>query len=332
MVLIGTLVACGGGGGGGGNTTHSLSGVVTSAFDETGIQGVEISLSGAGTESTTTDISGGYSFTGLANGSYILTPALADAIFIPDNIQVMIADANVSDVDLLALRRSNLGSSIEFLPQLFFSNEQLRASLHVADGELFYTDSSDSPLKKQALDGSPAVALADRFESAENVVLHGGNMYWIEDGDLHRMNSAGVTTMLASGLRSAEANVTSDIVVDTANAYWVDQAPTQNCSPPCNWVIQKVPLNGGAIVDLAFADRRIASLAIDADTLYWEEDSSEPLDPGCNCGSKILSVPKAGGSPVLLVDGSLNGTLPPVAPGFTPGSWLPTGGIALSAG
>jgi hypothetical protein len=330
------LSACGGGGGsggaGGGNATYSLSGFVTSAFDDAGIQGVAISLSGARTASTTTDISGRYSFSGLANGSYTVTPTLADAIFIPDNIQVMIAGANVSDGDLLALRRSNLGSGIEFLPQFFLSNEQLRVSLHVADGELIYTDSSGSPLKKQALDGSPAVALADRFESAENVVLHGGNTYWIAGGDLHRMSSGGVTTLLVDGLRSAEADVTSDIVVDNANAYWVDQAPTQNCSPPCNWVVQKVPLNGGAIVDLATADRRIASLAIDADSLFWEEESLEPLDPGCNCGSKILSVPKAGGSPVLLVDGSLNGNLPPVPPGFTPASWLPTGGIALSAG
>jgi len=338
MVLLGTLVACGGGGGGGGgssgggNVTYSLSGLVTSAFDGAGVQGVAMSLSGAGTASTTTDINGRYSFTALANGSYAVTAVLADAVFIPDNIQVSIAGANVSDGDLLALRRSNLGSGIEFLPQFFVSSEQLRVSLHVAEGALIYTDSSDSPLKKQALDGSPAVALAGRFESAENVVMHGGNTYWIEGGDLHRMSSGGVTTVLVDGLRSAEVNVTSDIVVDNANAYWVDQAATQNCSPPCNWVVQKVPLNGAAIVDLATADRRIASLAIDADNLYWEEDSSEPLDPGCNCGSKILSVPKAGGSPVLLVDGSLNGNLPPVPPGFTPASWLPTGGIALTTG
>ena len=338
LVLMGALVACGGGGssggnsGGGGMTTYSLSGFVTSAFDDSAVQGVAISLTGAKTASTTTDISGRYNFTGLANGTYTVTPGLADAIFIPDSIQVTIAGANVSDGDLLALRGSNVGSGIEFLPQFFSSSDQLRVSLHIADGQLVYTDSSDSPLKKQALDGSPAEALAARFESAENVVLYGGDLYWIEGGDLHRMMPGEAPTVLADGARSAEADVTTDIVVDADYAYWVDEAPTQNCSPPCSWVIERVPLDGGAIVDLATADRRIASIAIDADNLYWEEDSLEPLDPGCDCGSKILSVQKAGGNPVLLVDGSLNGNLPPVPPGFTPASWLPTGGIALSAG
>jgi hypothetical protein len=338
LILMAALVACGGGGGngnvggGGGTTTYSLSGFVTSAFDDSAIQGVAISLAGAGAASTTTDIAGRYSFAGLVNGNYTVTASLADAIFLPDNIQITIAGANISDGDLLALRGTTAGSGIEFLPQLFSSAEQLRVSMQVAGDKLVYTDSSDSPLKIQALDSSPAVALIGRFESAENVVLHDGNTYWIERGDLHRMSSGGVATVLADGLRSAGAEVTTDIVVDDANAYWVDEAPTQNCSPACNWVIKKVPLNGGAFVDLASADRRIASLAIDADNLYWEEDSLEPLDPGCNCGSKILSVPKAGGNPVLLVDGSLNGTLPPVPPGFTPASWLPTGGIALSAG
>jgi hypothetical protein len=342
LVLMGALVACGGGGsdggnlggggGGGGTTTYSLSGFVTSAFDDSAIRGVAISLTGARTASTTTDITGRYSFAGLANGTYTVTAALVDAVFIPDTMQVTISGANVSDGDLLALRTANAGPGIGFLPQFFSSADQLRVSLHVADGQLVYSDSSDAPLKKQPLDGSPATALAGRFEAAENVVLHGGNTYWIEGGDLHRTTAGGVTTVLADGLRSAGADVTSDIVVDNTHAYWVDEATQQGCSPACNWVIRKVPLNGGAIVDLASADRRIASLAIDADNLYWEEDSPEPLDPGCNCGSKIRAVPKAGGSPVLLVDGSLNGTLPPVPPGQTPGSWSPTGGIALSAG
>lgn len=333
------LGACSGGGGSDGNNnpgggtpvTYGLSGYVTSAFDDSGIPGVEISLSGS-SAAVTTDISGRYSFAGLANGAYTVTAVLADAILIPQSLSITVSGANVTDGDFLALRESIIDSGIEFLPRSFSSDEQLRVSLHPADGGLVYTDSSEWPLKSQALDGSPPVALAGRFESAENVVLYDGSTYWIEGGDLHRMSPAGDTTVLAGGLREPGADVTTDIVVDDAFAYWVDQAPQQSCSPPCNWVIRRISLNGGVVVDLAATDRRVASLAIDADKLYWEEESVEPLDPGCACGSKILSVPKSGGSPVLLVDGSLNGGLPPLPPGFTPASWQPAGGMALSSG
>jgi len=338
LVVVGVLAACGGGGGGsgggdggGGTVTYSLSGTVTSAFDESAIQGVAISLTGARTASTMTNTSGQYSFTGLANGTYTVTANLADAVFLPDSIPVTIAGSSVSDGDFFALRAELAASGIEFLPQFFSSSEQLRVSLRVADSQLVYTDSSGGQLKRQSLDGTPPVVLANRFDTAENVVLHGGSTYWIEGGNLHRMSPGGSATMLAEGLRGIGADVTTDIVVDDTHAYWVDEAPTQNCSPSCNWVIESVPLSGGPVVELATADRRIAALAIDADSLYWEEDSLEPLDPGCNCGSKILSIPKSGGSPTLLVDGSLNGNLPPVPPGFTPGSWQPTGGITLSA-
>lgn len=338
-VVVGLVLgACSGGGGsagsnnsgGGTPVTYSVSGYVTSAFDDSGIAGVEMSLSG-GSATATTDINGRYTFAGLANGAYTVSAALANVIFLPQTISISVSGANVTDGDFLALRESIVGSGIDFLPQFRSSDTQLRVSLHPADGGLVYTDSSESPLKKQLLDGSPPVALAGRFDSAENVVLHEGSMYWIEGGDLHRMTPDGATTVIAVGLRDAGADVTTDIVVDDAFAYWVDQAPQHSCSPPCNSVIMKVPLNGGVKVDVAVADRRIASLAIDADNLYWQEDSLEPLDPGCDCGSKILSIPKSGGSPVLLVDGSLNGGLPPVPPGYTPASWLPTGGIALSS-
>jgi hypothetical protein len=76
--------------------------------------------------------------------------------------------------------------------------------------------------------------------------------------------------------------------------------------------------------------RKIAALTADASNIYWEEASLEPVTPGCECGSSIKMIPKAGGVVVLLVDNLLNGTLTAPPPGQTPGSWLPTGGIAVS--
>lgn len=337
LMLLCLLAACGGGGGGGedtssgGTSTFAISGSVASALTDSAVPGVTITLSGAASSTTFTDGTGHFSFTGLANGTYTITASLVDALFSPDSFGVTISGASVSSQNFLALRGELIGSNIQFLPQFFLSSDQLRVSLHSVDGNMVFTDSSNTPLKKQPLDGSPQIALANRFGTAENVVLADGSLFWIEGGKLTRMTPGGVTTVLAVGERDVGADVTNDIVVDANYVYWVDQAPNQPCSPPCNWIIERIPLTGGNPVTLATADRRIASLAADANNIYWEEESIEPLDPGCECGSKIKVVSKAGGVATVLVDGWLNGTLPTPPPGYTPGSWLPVGGIAVTA-
>jgi Carboxypeptidase regulatory-like domain len=72
------VVACGGGGYGGGgspSTTYSISGTVTLLSNGTPVSNVLIALTGPSSTSTTTNTSGNYSFTGLANGYYNVTPA-----------------------------------------------------------------------------------------------------------------------------------------------------------------------------------------------------------------------------------------------------------------
>ncbi len=337
LILFCLLAACGGGGGGGGETpsggtdTFGISGSVASALTDSAVPGVMITLSGAASSTTYTDGTGHFSFTGLANGTYTVTASLVDAVFTPDSLQVTISGASASSQNFLALRGELVGSNIQFLPQFFLSSDQLRVSLHSVDGNMVFTDSSSTPLKKQPLDGSPPIALANRFGNAENVVLFDGSLFWIEGGNLSRMTPGGETTVLAIGEREAGADVTGDIVVDANYVYWVDQAPDQPCSPACNWLIERIPLTGGNPVTLATADRPIASLKGDAGNIYWEEESLEPLDPGCECGSKIKVVSKAGGAATVLVDGWLNGTLPIPPGGYTPGSWFPTGGIDVTA-
>jgi hypothetical protein len=59
--------------------TSSLSGTVSGAV----AQNVLITLSGANTGSAVTDAQGNYSFSGLATGSYTVTPSLAGHTFSP---------------------------------------------------------------------------------------------------------------------------------------------------------------------------------------------------------------------------------------------------------
>ncbi|MEJ5166032.1 MAG: pre-peptidase C-terminal domain-containing protein [Thermoanaerobaculia bacterium] len=73
-------------------TTYTISGTITSGG--TGLSGVTVSLTGAASKTTTTDTSGNYSFTGLANGTYKVTPSKTGCTFSPSYIDVTISGAN----------------------------------------------------------------------------------------------------------------------------------------------------------------------------------------------------------------------------------------------
>jgi hypothetical protein len=60
------------------------------------IAGVTITLSGAANVATTTDAAGNYSFAGLTNGAYTVTPAFAGYTFSPTNRVVAISGANIT--------------------------------------------------------------------------------------------------------------------------------------------------------------------------------------------------------------------------------------------
>jgi hypothetical protein len=328
------LPACGGGGGSGdGDTpppppaTYGISGSITNAAGGAGIAGVGVALTGARTANTTSDAAGHYSFASLPNGDYTVTPTLAGVSFSPVNRSLTITGANVGNVDFVVLSGGILVTGIEFLPEFRNTADQLRPSLLVRGGHVYFTDSSAAPLKRVALDGSGLASLATRFQGARNVLVRGANVYWVDASRLLRTPLAGgASTLLAEGSADHGEGTTADIVVDDSFAYWVNSITATR-----TWLIQKVPLGGGAPVTLATVDREVAALVADDTRLFWEEESLEPFEAGCNCGSSVKSVPKTGGSITVLVDGSLNGTMPPPPPGYIPGSWLATGGLALTA-
>ncbi|HUX72300.1 MAG TPA: carboxypeptidase regulatory-like domain-containing protein [Steroidobacteraceae bacterium] len=85
-----------GGGGGGGGTTFGISGTVGGAAS------VTVKLSGAAAATATTDGSGNYTFMGLANGSYTVTPSLSGYTFTPASSAVSVNGANVAATDFTA--------------------------------------------------------------------------------------------------------------------------------------------------------------------------------------------------------------------------------------
>jgi len=60
------------------------------------MSGVTMTLSGAASGTTTTDVYGKYRFTGLANGIYTVTPDLTNYSFTPTSRTVSVSGANVT--------------------------------------------------------------------------------------------------------------------------------------------------------------------------------------------------------------------------------------------
>jgi hypothetical protein len=79
--------------------TYTISGNISPASLGTGAM---VTLGGASSETTTADSNGNYSFTGLANGSYTVTPTKSGISFSPANKPVTINGANQSAVNFTA--------------------------------------------------------------------------------------------------------------------------------------------------------------------------------------------------------------------------------------
>ena len=78
--------------------TYSISGAVSGAVQS----GVTVTLSGAGSASTTSNGSGNYTFAGLVNGSYTITPSMAGYTFSPASATATVSGANITGTNFVA--------------------------------------------------------------------------------------------------------------------------------------------------------------------------------------------------------------------------------------
>jgi transcriptional regulator CtsR len=81
-------------------STYSISGTITGGG--AALAGVSVTRSGNGTTTTTTGVNGSYSFSGVQNGSYTLTPAKTGYTFIPATLPATLDGANLSAQDFVA--------------------------------------------------------------------------------------------------------------------------------------------------------------------------------------------------------------------------------------
>lgn len=81
------------------NPTFSISGSVTPSASGSG---ATLSLSGAGSGNATADSSGNYTFNGLVNGTYSITPSKLGFGFTPSSQTVMVSGANMPNINFTA--------------------------------------------------------------------------------------------------------------------------------------------------------------------------------------------------------------------------------------
>ena len=84
---------------GGGTTTYTISGTI--APTSGGAQAT-VSLTGAATAAVTADSSGNYSFSGLANGSYTVTPGKSGYTFTPASLSETVSGSNLTGQNFTA--------------------------------------------------------------------------------------------------------------------------------------------------------------------------------------------------------------------------------------
>jgi hypothetical protein len=84
--------------------TYTISGTLNPAA---GGNGATLALSGPASAGTTANSSGNYTFAGLANGTYAITPSHTGYTFSPNTQSVTVNGANVSNVNFTAAQQTH---------------------------------------------------------------------------------------------------------------------------------------------------------------------------------------------------------------------------------
>jgi hypothetical protein len=71
-----------------------------------------------------------------------------------------------------------LATGIGFLPDTLSTAEQLRASLVLADGALFFADTSEHPVKRLDLASGSVTPIANRVGRPDRLALLQNNVLW----------------------------------------------------------------------------------------------------------------------------------------------------------
>lgn len=155
-------------------------------------------------------------------------------------------------------------------------------------------------LKKASMSGGSEIPLTIPMKEPLSLRVQGQDVYWIENRFVSseatklivKASPDGTISYIGRG-RGCGSSEDDSLVLDNENAYWIVCETNSN-----NSFIQKIPLNGDSPVTLATFSERIANLADDSSSIYWQQEGSFLTIPS------IFRVAKVGGAPLLVLTGN----------------------------
>jgi len=156
-------------------STYTISGMISPSSAGSGAM---LALSGPATGSTTADGSGNYSFTGLSNGTYVVTPSHSGYTFNPSSQTVAISGANATGVNFTVSHQTSNSVALSWA-----------ASVSVVSGYNVYRGTSD---------GGPYIkvnsSLISTLSYTDTAVTSGNTYYYVSTS----VDSAGVESIYSS--------------------------------------------------------------------------------------------------------------------------------------
>ena len=228
---------------------------ISGAISGSGAAGAAISLSGSSTATTTADGSGNYSFPGLLNGSYTVTPTNAGFIFTPASQNITISNASNSTVDFSS---SPTLTSVSLSPASVIGGNTSTGTVTLtgpapAGGAVVTLTSSNAA----AAQVPPSVTVAPNATTATFTV--------------NTSPVASDTSLTISGTYGPTQSASLTVVAVVLNATTLNQIPILGGYSSTGTVTLSGPAPaGGALVTLSSSDTTVqvpASVTVPANTM-----------------------------------------------------------------
>lgn len=269
--------------------TWSISGTITPA-----ISGVTVTLSGAASQTSTSNSSGTYTYSGLANGSYTVTPALTGYTFTPASQAVTLNGASQSAVNFTAQTQSYVAPTVD----VEISKNQKNASLDVETGSfstssanellLAFVSANTSGATVSGVSGAGltwSLVVRTSIQSGTAEIWRAFSSNVLDDvtvtATLNKSSASSLTVISFTGVDQSGVNGSGAIgAIATANA--ASGAPSASFVTTRNdSLVRGVGEDPGAAVDrVAVAGQGLVHQFASNGATYWVQRVNKPVAEG----------------------------------------------------